>query len=36
MLLDYARLLAQACDAPALIDATDEVLRAMDEQGAQG
>lgn len=36
VLLDYARLLAQACDAPALIDATDEVLRAMDEQGAQG
>jgi hypothetical protein len=36
LLLDYARLLAEACDAPALIDATDEVLSAMDEQAAQG
>jgi hypothetical protein len=34
LLVQYARLLAQACDAPALIDATDEVLRAMHEQRA--
>jgi hypothetical protein len=35
LLLDYARLLAEVCSAPALIDATDDVLAGLDGGPAQ-
>ncbi len=31
LLLQYARILALVCDAPALIDATDEILAQNSE-----